>query len=819
MCPSSQPPVRLLPSRRRGVISGSFVPEIRRLLLAALTPIPAVLGISGLLGLPSVGVAQESRAGEGTPDGLPTAPLVEEVSFVGTSPFGADDLRAAIMTRPTRCRTLLFQPFCWITEGGFFQERERLNWEELPQDELRIQVYHWIRGYREAEATARVLPAGERVEIRFEVDAGRPTRLASLEVVQDTVLLSSQDLARANLPSPGEPLDMLRLRAAAVRIGGVLRERGYANAVIEDTVDVASEVERNGAHLADVRVRVRPGRLVTVDSIRIEGNDDVTERTIRRSLGLEPGTVYRESDLEEARRRLYRSNLFRQSLVTTVGAAPELTEAIGDASDVDSGVAGAGGIEPGGPAPQPGDTTRTVLVVVREAPFDEVGLGIGVTTLEFVQAQGSYSRHNLFGGARRLDLSATVGNLLAPALHDRGVFQDAIPEGVVGNVGSAFLDPTWRFAVDFTQPWLGSADNSLGLGVSLRRRAVPGVVVERSLGGNLTLSRRLTRDLTASAGYRFERTRTDAGGVYFCVNFGICAASTIDALQQSHQLSPLSFTLTWERLDDAVDPRRGYSAEVRAEHASAATLSEYRYNAANADGAYYRPVGPGVLALRARAGWIRSGGGTHSALGVADEGTSILHPRTRLYSGGSRSVRGYSESQLGPRILTVPSRRLTEAPDHAEPPCTVESVADRTCDPNAIDSDAFQPRPLGGNELLEGTVEYRYPITEAFGVAAFVDAGYVGDFELNIPTGARTALTPGAGVRYLSPAGIIRVDLGVRPTLVEALPVVTAVEEGDERRLIRLDRQKRYDPVGAEGKWHLEILRRLVLHLSIGGTF
>lgn len=743
-------------------------------------------------------------------------PLVERVVLRGVESLDEGAVRDAIRTRPIRCRTVLLQPFCWFTDAAFFKERHRLDRDELPRDVLRIRVYHWLRGYRDAEAAYELEPLDDGVEIRFFVDEGPPTLTRSVEVVQDSAIVREEELDQAELPPVGQPLDYERLEEAAEYLRDALRERGYANAVAADSVVVDSLQGAPAYRQADVRIELRPGNRVTIAEVLVEGNEEVSEETILRSLGLRAGDLFRQSDLDEAQRRLYRSNLFRQSAVTTLQQVAEDTTREDEVADEDDLLTRPPTDEPD---PDPGDSTRIVVAAVREAPFDEVGLGAGMTTVQFGEVQAQYGRHNFLGGGRRVEVRTTVGNLLARQLHDQPVFNDALPQGVGADVESAFFDPTWSASVDFTQPWFYSHDNSLTLGLFGRRRAVLGVVIDHSFGGRATFTRQVGRGMPASLTYRFEETRTEAGGVYFCINFGICEPRTITALQRFHRLSPLTFRLMAQRVDQPTNPERGFTVDFEAEHASGLTASDYRYQSATVEGTYYQPVGSGVLAGRVRLGWVRPISGTERALGIPEAETALLHPRKRMYAGGARSVRGYGENQLGPRILTVAGSELLEEDPESGEACTEASLRDGTCDPGVAPTASFQPRPLGGNRVAEATLEYRFPLFGNLGGAVFVDAGHVGDLDLNIPTGARSAVTPGFGVRYPSPVGMIRADLGVRPTLVERLPVVTGVEEDGERRLVRLENLRRYDPTGGSGGLLEQVYRRLALHLSIGEAF
>jgi len=309
--------------------------------------------------------------------------------------------------------------------------------------------------------------------------------------------------------------------------------------------------------------------------------------------------------------------------------------------------------------------------------------------------------------------------------------------------------------------------------------------------------------------------------VYFCVSYGVCDPPTIEALQGQHSLSPLSLSGFVDRVDDQLLRTSGYTVRLGLDHASALTASNFRYNRADAELTRDFRVAGGTLATRVRGGWVRALGGTADAVGVGGvTGTAILHPTTRFYAGGARSVRGFTENQLGPRILTVDPDLLLARPDSATPaPCTVGSLVSGDCDPNSIASADFTPRPIGGTRLAAASVEYRRPIWGNFVGAVFVDAARVGDPALLGLAEARTAVTPGFGVRYRSPIGPVRVDLGIRPATTEDLTVVTQVTENGINRLVRLDVEKHYDPLEGNSGFLAQLTSRLALHLSIGEAF
>jgi len=102
----------------------------------------------------------------------------------------------------------------------------------------------------------------------------------------------------------------------------------------------------------------------------------------------------------------------------------------------------------------------------------------------------------------------------------------------------------------------------------------------------------------------------------------------------------------------------------------------------------------------------------------------------------------------------------------------------------------------------------------------FVDAGHVGTNGLATVGQPKGAVTPGFGLRYRSPLGVIRLDFGLRPVGEEMLPVVVAIPDGAGGfRIVRLQ-DKSYSPVEnpSPSTWRA-IGRRIVVHFAMGQAF
>lgn len=706
-------------------------------------------------------------------------PMIEDLKFEGVESVNVKELQATLHTEETRCRIFFLQPICSLTGNHLFEKRHYLDREQFRRDVLRIRVFYWLRGFRQAQVDTVVTPRNRGVRVVFRVAEGPPTLIDSMSVTQLREPLSMRALHRWGLPRTGDRMDLTRMDSLRTRVRRILWDRGHGNAEVRDTVTLLDSLS------VALNVTINAGPVTTVDTILVEGNENVTDRTVRRLVGLRHGDLYKRADLLEAQRRMFRSDLFRQMLISV---------------------------------PDSADSVKTIIVGVREAPMRAAEFGAGLNTIEFGQLRADLTLYNFRGSARRVELHSAIGNLLAPALY--GKLGSSAPEGVTGEPDAAFLKPTWQVSATVTQPWLFSTRNSVGVSVFTNRRSVPNIVMDRSTGGSLTFTRTLVRSIPLSFTYRYERSRIEAGDLYFCVAFGYCRQPIIGTLQQANTLSPFVVTLRADRTDDPLMPTTGYTARIDAEHASGMTGSDWRFNRFEADVTPYLKIGRHTLVIRGHGGWVKGAKSDLTTIEGDDRENTLLHPRIRFYGGGARSVRGYAEGQLGPRVLTIDPARLIDPDTTRGAACTLATISDGTCDPNVAPSSKFIPRPLGGNTLLEGTIEYRFALTSNIGAAVFVDAGRVNANQLDIDLPARAAITPGIGFRYLSPIGPVRVDLGWKPKRTEELSVIT--QAGDSLtnlRLVQLNVPKRYDETEGPNGFLGKLTSRLQLHLYIGEAY
>lgn len=717
------------------------------------------------------------------PNSPAAGPEVRKLTLAGVHNVDPLDLSRSIYTQQSTCKSFLLEVFCLFTSSPTFIDKYYLDRTELARDIIRIGVYYWDRGYRDVQVDTVVAPLGKGgVAVTFNIVEGQPTVLARLTMEYDSTLMSDRQRKELTLLHARDPLNLVMLDSMRVLLQYHFWDQGYGDAVADTTV-LVDTVRR----VASVNIRITPNRRTVVGPISISGAQQISPKTILNEITFKTGGLYRRGEVLQSQRNLYESNLFRQA---TIYVPPQR------------------------------DSVKAVEIAVTEAPLHDARAGVGLTSVDFGQLQGHYTSYNFLGNARRLDLDATIGNLGASAFSGHGaLFRDVRAE-LPDSSTALFLQPTWTASAAYQQPlFFGSPQNQLGVSAFAHRQATPAVFIDRGYGSEISFTRDVAVRAPISLNYRYEINRVEASDVYFCVDYGVCDTTTIAALRSHQSLSPISLTGFVDRSDNPFEPTNGYQARLELEHASAATGSDYRYDRGYMDAAVYVHAGGGnVLSGHLRLGAVR-------ALANSVGGNDVLHPRKRFYAGGAQSVRGYGENQLGPRILTIAPGELVGAKTATGAPCDTASVAIRDCDPNTggLSDGSFNPQPLGGTSLLEGSVEYRIPLprflNERFVLAGFIDGAIVGSGPIaalqdlqNITVGTG-AITPGVGIRYVSPVGPVRFDIGFNPKRSENLAVVTSIVENGKQRIIPLTISRLYSPGGKT------LLQRMALHFSIGEAY
>ena len=132
---------------------------------------------------------------------------------------------------------------------------------------------------------------------------------------------------------------------------------------------------------------------------------------------------------------------------------------------------------------------------------------------------------------------------------------------------------------------------------------------------------------------------------------------------------------------------------------------------------------------------------------IGDQSVHYIPPEHRFYAGGPNDVRGYELNELGPINYVVVNDSFP-----------VDSIGT-----GVIPEGDVRFSPIGGNMLLLGNVELRIPSpiwSNFMRIVGFVDAGML--YERG-QTVAAVRVTPGVGLRFVTPLGPARVDVGYNP--------------------------------------------------------
>ena len=659
---------------------------------------------------------------------------VRSIEFLGNEAFPQDSLARTIVNRETRCRSFsVFGLFC-----PFGAQREVLNERELVRDVLRLTNFYNIRGYREARVDTLIRrPSEDVVELSFQIDEGSPVRIANLTVEGADVFDEFDPTADLPVQVDGL-LNAIDLAASRDTLIQRFRNRGYPRADVSRRWSLPAA----NPYQADVTFEVETGPHSFFGPITFTGNEALGDGVIRQLLPFEEGQEYSEVRTLEAQRNLFSIEMIQRASIV-------------EAAD------------PAGVVP---DNVVPLQVRITEAEAHSVRFGGGWSTLECGNLEGRWTSRNFYGGARRLQLRGRMSNLAADQLEESVCRQAGINE---------FGGLNWLLAAEFSQPLIR---RSLSFGVNLfwDRQSVQDVFVREAVGVDLSLFQAVAPNTSVTFAYRPELTKLTAAAVFFCTSIQVCTPDDIASLQEPAWLAPVSVNIVQGRTDNVLNPTRGYQVVLNFEHASAVTGSEFQYNRALGEATAYLATGRGqVLAARIRAGWV--GAGTFTS------GADVVHPQKRFFGGGANSVRGFAQNQLGPRVLTVDPSSLLFPIDGTSTglvPCATAEVMDLTCNANPLSDGAFgTPRPTGGEVVLEGGLEYRMVLGRSLEAAIFTDFGRIWT-EPGSGKVSQLEISPGVGIRYLSPVGPIRVDLGYRFRGIEPLQVVTtqirAFEEGDD---------------------------------------
>ena len=638
--------------------------------------------------------------------------VVTEVDILGTSAVDSDDVQGALATAPSE--TPLGIPGL---EGIVF-DYSVYDENVLSRDVERVERYYHARGYYQAKVTAVRVErdeASRNVRITIRVHEGEPVRTISVTPsgLQDVTPATAFRAQRAIVLSEGRPFDEFEYERSKQGIEEALGDGGYAFAVVHGKAEV--DVARREAR---VTFEVIPGPLSRYGPVTIQGLKEVPESVVRRTLQIEPGATYSRADLVEAEDALVNLGVFAD-----VNVEPDKTH--------------------------PESAVVPITVRIREGALRTVQAGIGVR-IDPLQLGSTlrigWEDRNLLGGLRRLSIDERPGIALFPT-------RTSLIRAPTR------LLPSNHFRAALRQPSFleGRTAGSLAAEYNIYPLLFP-----LPAGKSPQLERIL--------GYHEIKGTIGLDRPFFDLRLFVAPSYTYQAnIPLAYQAPPGEAALpngldtvivaypelvtTFDLRDDRISPTRGalLSSSFQApSRIFGSDVSDLRWRP---EIRTYLPVSKqAVLATRLTFGFLlpRNYGETlGDPARVASNPTdpAVIRDQHRLlfrafYSGGPNSNRGYAFSEVGPH---GPLGLLSNGPVN----CLLTPN-----DPDCI-------RPLGGLTLWEASTEVRFRILGPLRGVVFADASDVTRkrwyLRLTVPH-----LSPGIGIRYDTPVGPLRVDLGYR---------------------------------------------------------
>ena len=193
--------------------------------------------------------------------------------------------------------------------------------------------------------------------------------------------------------------------------------------------------------------------------------------------------------------------------------------------------------------------------------------------------------------------------------------------------------------------------------------------------------------------------------------------------------------------DQQENPSRGFFLNGEATLAARPLGSQRQFFKVFTQGRYYFPLYTDLTLVTAlRLGAIEPFGAPPAS------GQSRVPISERFFAGGPSTLRGLPIDLAGPLLTDQDGAVVLVGPE-----------------PSPGHDDIRVPVPLGGNALIVGNLELRFPIFRFIGGALFYDVGNVFENFCSIPS-SRFEKDVGFGISFKTPVGPVRVDIAYNPT-------------------------------------------------------
>ena len=655
--------------------------------------------------------------------------------------------------------------------------------EDLLEDsEARLESYLRQQGYWKADVSVRQEESDGTLAVVFDVERGPQYRVAaSLEIRGAEAVPVSALRPLVQGLQPGSLYLEAELNQAVSAIENYYRSRGYALVTVKSASNETASVPGEGQ--VQPAVVITEGPLIRIGEVRITGNTAISEKELRASITSQPGDPFVAPRTVQDRETLILKYLNLGFAEATVEAQPgpaeeptrmPLTFVIreGPQTIVDHIlIVGNEKTDPevirrelqlteGQPLgldakfeshrrlaqlglfrriridelSHGGSNRHDVVITVEEAPRTSIGYGGGAELSQRLRATGpagEAEEHLEFGPRGFFDIgrrnvggrNRSVNLFTRVSLRPRDAPDDPARDGT----GLSFSE--YRVIGTFRQPRAfgsnevvitGAIEQGVRSSFNFTRKGVNAEILRPLTSG--------TRGVRISGRYSFNTTRR--------FDERLPDPDVIDRVFPQVRLSGFSSAVARDTRDDITDPERGTFVSLEGSVFARALGEQVGFMKSYLQGSWVRRLpAPRRIVFATRGAIGLADGFERETVPTDDGGNPVpgdpiivedLPASERFFAGGDTTIRGYALDSVG-------------TPD--------------TISPNGF--------PTGGNAVLILNAELRVPVWRSLGAALFLDGGNVfrraTDFDISELRGSF-----GVGVRYLTPIGPVRLDLGFK---------------------------------------------------------
>ncbi len=653
-------------------------------------------------------------------------------------------------------------------------EQAGLDPEIIQEGRQNLISYFQSKGYFEATVSSDTHSAPDGEDIVYRVTEGPRYKVKSVEIdgnhtLSDAELrghISVRKVGFIPFFSHGDFSDR-RAKESASNLKKVYQAAGFSDP------SVTSDVKKTGGDIVAI-FRVDEGPRNIVEALHIDGNATVPlEKLAPRGLQLGKGQPYSSKRVGDDRNQVmaqylrmgYLNANFRatasevdkdphrlvvtyhitegprvtiHSIVTlgarstrpslikkTVRMKPEAPLREDEMFSAESRLYNLGIFDWARVTPRRPITTQTsedLLVKLHESKENEIRYGVG---FEVVNRDGSIPGGTVaLPGLPPVGLPSTFRTSEQTFWGPRGTFQYTRHNfrGLGESITIALLGArlVQRAGATYTDPYLFGANWSSSLILSGERNSENPIFTSRFGDTGFQVRRLLNAAGTKTLSLRYGYRRTSLTNL-------LIPDLVLPEDRQVH-LSTLAAAYSRDTRDNPLDATKGTYQTVDFDINLRPIGSSVNFARLRAQASYYKKINSGII-------WANS-----ARVGLAQPFVSSRVPVSELFfSGGGSTLRGFPLNGAGPqRTVAVCSNPADTST------CTQIQV------------------PEGGRELFIVNSEFRIPvpIKKGLGVAAFYDGGNVFHSVGFSGFGSNYSNTVGVGLRYKTPVGPIRVDIG-----------------------------------------------------------